>query len=91
MSRVAESLSIRAPSLTELVVSNRDLFVRENDAEDRRQVILTASSEGHHRLDQALPEMAVHALSLRDGLAATWNTLIPGAERVFDEVHKEKS
>ncbi|MCL1593294.1 MAG: hypothetical protein M3132_02940 [Actinomycetia bacterium] len=91
MSQVAESLSIRAPSLTELVGSDGDLFVRQGDASDRRQVILTASTEGNRRLDRALPEMAAHAVSLRDRLAATWDTLIPGAEHLFDEVPKEKS
>lgn len=89
MSQVAEALAIRAPSLTELVRSSHELFMKASEGSDRRRVILTASEEGHRRLDQTLPEMATHAASLRGGLGTTWDSLILDAERLFDQVHKE--
>ena len=91
MSQVADALDVRAPSLTELVGSGRELFVRTADDSDRRQFILSASPEGRQRLDETLPEMAAHAALLREALGATWEDLILGAERLFNLMQKEST
>lgn len=92
MSQAAEVLDIRPPSLTEIVRTAPDLFVRSADDADRRQVILTASPEGRRRLDGALPEMAAHAVSLRNEFGAdAWDTLVGGADRLFDVIQKGNS
>ena len=89
MSQAAEVLDIRPPSLTEIVRRAPDLFVRSADDADRRQVILTASPEGRRRLDGALPEMAAYAVSLESALGAdVWDTLVGGADRLFDAIQK---
>ncbi len=92
MSRAADALDIRPPSLTEIVRSAPDLFLRSADDADRRQVILRASPEGRRRLGGALPEMAAHAVSLRNALGAdAWDTFICGADSLFDVIQKGSS
>ena len=89
MSQAAEVLDIRPPSLTEIVRTAPDLFIRSTDDADRRQVILTASPEGRRRLGGALPEMAAHAVSLENALGAdAWNALVGGADCLFDVIQK---
>ena len=89
MSQAADVLDIRPPSLSEIVRTAPDLFVRSTDGADRRRVILSASPEGRRRLDGAFPEMAAHAVSLENAVGTdAWDTLVGGTDRLFDVIQK---
>ncbi len=89
MSRAADALDIKPPSLTEIVRSAPDLFVRSTNGADHRRVMLSASPEGHRRLGGALPQMAAHAVSLENALGAdAWNTLVGEADRLFEVIQE---
>jgi DNA-binding MarR family transcriptional regulator len=67
-SEVAETLGIRAPTLSQLVDTSEHLVQRERTQNDRRVMWLSATPEGRALLETVLPSIGELALALSGGL-----------------------